>query len=132
MLNDSQLLRLYGVFSDEKNKYLIMEPMLGGSLWENKKKFKTFKEKHVSAIVLNLCEAVKSLHEKDILHRDIKLENILLMEGVAKLADFGCAVKSAFMRNSQIGSRNYLSPEQYHSRFYDKKVDIWSIGIVTY
>jgi serine/threonine protein kinase len=47
--------------------------MLDGSIWENKKKFRTFKEKHVSAIVLYLCEAVKALHEKDILHRDIKL-----------------------------------------------------------
>lgn len=54
------------------------------------------------------------------------------MKGVAKLGDFGCAVQSICMRKTRLGSPNYLSPEQLHQRFYNKKVDIWSLGVVTY
>lgn len=72
------------------------------------------------------------MHNSDIIHRDLKLENILLLEGVAKIADLGCSVKSFCMRKSTIGSPAYLSPEQLNKNFYGKKIDIWSIGIMTY
>jgi serine/threonine protein kinase len=56
----------------------------------------------------------------------------MLTDGVAKLGDFGCAVHSICMRKSKIGSIGYLSPEQLNHHFYNKKIDIWSMGIVTY
>lgn len=54
------------------------------------------------------------------------------MQGIAKIGDLGCAVHSFCMRRSSIGSPSYLSPEQMGNRFYTKKIDIWSVGVITY
>jgi aurora kinase len=56
----------------------------------------------------------------------------MMTAGVAKIGDFGCAVNGYCMRKSKIGSPAYLSPEQLNQNFYGKKIDIWSIGIITY
>ena len=54
------------------------------------------------------------------------------MGEVVKIADLGCAIQSAFMRRTVVGSPNYYSPEQLNSYFYNNKIDIWSIGVMTY
>jgi serine/threonine protein kinase len=56
----------------------------------------------------------------------------MITERAAKIGDFGCAVYGYCMRKSQICSPGYLSPEQLHHNIYGKKIDIWSIGIMTY
>lgn len=72
------------------------------------------------------------MHDNDIIHRDLKLENVVLNGGIAKIADFGCSVHSFRLRRTLIGSPIYLSPEQLNKVFYGKKTDIWSVGIMTY
>ena len=61
-----------------------------------------------------------------------KKYNSIYTQGVAKIGDFGCSVETKVMRKSQIGSPNYLSPEQLSNHFYNNKIDIWSLGIITY
>ena len=72
------------------------------------------------------------MHKKDVIHRDIKAENILLHENMVKVGDFGLSVYAPMMRNTQCGTPLYTSPEIVKNEFYDSKVDIWSIGILTY
>lgn len=116
-LNDKNVIKLYHVFSDQNNLYMVMEPMIEGDLWNLTKKQHHITEKNTKKIITNICKGVSYIHEKDIIHRDLKLENILLtnvsnvlFQGIAKLGDFGCAVHSLFMRKSTIGSPYYLSP----------------------
>lgn len=109
-----------------------MEYASNGTLFSHLKKIKKFNEEKTAKVVKDICRGVKHLHDHEIIHRDLKLENVLMIEEIAKIGDFGCAVYSCCMRKSKIGSPAYLSPEQLNHNFYSNKIDIWSIGIMTY
>jgi len=76
------------------------------------------------------------MHSKGIIHRDIKPENILYSLGTCKLADFGWSVHTPSDRRKTLcGTLDYLPPEMLtgiHDNYYDKRIDIWSIGILTF
>ena len=72
-LNDPFITHLYGVFSDDKNLYMLLEPLLDGNLWSIKKKHHRMSERTVSQILKSICRGVQALHSRDIIHRDIKL-----------------------------------------------------------
>ena len=82
--------------------------------------------------VKELCSAIEYMHKKDVIHRDIKAENILLHENMMKVCDFGWAVYAPMLRNTQCGTPLYTPPEIVKHQYYDSKVDIWSIGVLTY
>ena len=82
--------------------------------------------------VKEVCSAVEHMHEKDVIHRDIKAENILLHENTVKICDFGWAVYAPMLRNTQCGTPIYTPPEIVKHQYYDKKVDIWCVGVLTY
>ena len=54
------------------------------------------------------------------------------MQSYAKIGDFGCSVYTKTLRSTQIGSFAYLSPEQLKMESYDEKIDVWSVGVMTY
>jgi aurora kinase len=130
-LHHPNIVAIYGFSHDEENVYLLLEPCLGGNLYDKITK-EDPSEKEVATSVREACFALDFMHENDIIHRDIKPENILLHEGTAKVCDFGWAVHSPLLRNTQCGTPIYLSPEVVGSELYDTKVDVWSIGILTY
>ena len=75
------------------------------------------------------------MHQKSIIHRDIKPENLLEDEGTIKLADFGWSVHTPSDRRQTLcGTLDYLPPEMVSKskEFYDKTIDIWGLGILTY
>lgn len=72
-INDKNVIKLYNVFSDKDNIYLLLEPMIEGDLFNIVRKHHHLSEKNVSKIVLNVCKGVRALHEKEIFHRDLKL-----------------------------------------------------------
>lgn len=95
---------------------------------------KRFSER-VSALYLKqLTEAMKYIHNKKIIHRDVKLQNLLLDENnVLKLTDFGWAVHTPSCKSARTcGTRCEMAPEMFVETSYTDAVDIWAIGVVGY
>jgi serine/threonine protein kinase len=89
-------------------------------------------------LLTEILECVHFLHERNVIHRDLKPANILVSDAVngrfVKLADFGLSVIHEFIDQSHTrgsGTFNYMAPEVIKSRKYDKKADIYSLGVIT-
>jgi len=133
------IVRLLDVFTAPDRTHLVMEEMRGGDLLERLQDRVIFTERESRRISRTLLEAVSFCHRKGIVHRDIKLENILLTDPVdctrIKLADFGYS-KRITGKNclyTLCGSPDYVAPELYlHEHGYDERCDIWSSGVVMF
>lgn len=127
--------RLYTTFKDKKYVYMMMEACLGGEVWTILRDRGTFDDATTRFYTACVVEAVKYLHSKHILYRDLKPENLLLdSHGYAKLVDFGF---SKLLNNGQktwtfCGTPEYVAPEIILNKGHDKAVDYWSIGILMY
>ena len=97
------------------------------------KKFKS-NEKFVSQVIKQILEAVQQMQQKKVVHRDLKPENILYNEetGQVKISDFGWSSIDGEGLDIMCGTLDYLSPEMANQEVYDEKVDLWSIGVLTY
>jgi len=116
--------------------WVIMEYMSAGSLYEIVKLYPRgirLKESACAFIMYEVLQAVSFLHARKRIHRDIKVDNVLLSRhGAVKLADFGTAVQLTFQRlrrNTIAGTPYYMAPELISRADYGEKVDIWSVGI---
>ena len=103
---------LYDIFDDDNNLYLVMEYIVDGTIYSEWKGLGSYGEMRAAEVIADICKAIKKLHSCSVIHRDLKLENIMHSFGVVKVADFGCAVHSFDMRRSMVGTPSYLSPEQ--------------------
>ena len=95
--------------------------------------FQMVPEKETINVMRQLLSAVEYLHENDIIHRDIKLGNILRQQGIIKLGDFGlaCNYKTEETR-ALCGTPNFLSPEVFRHKLHSTASDIWAVGCVLY
>lgn len=128
------IVNLLDSFETDTHTYLVLEYCPMGDLYEAIRHERGPKEtEHVRDFMLQLVNAVESLHSQGIYHRDIKPENIFMTSrGVLKLGDFGLATTSAWSFESAVGSDRYMSPEQYEQSgngLSPAKADIWSVGI---
>lgn len=97
-------------------------------------------EREAVDIFAQILNGFRSIHEKGIIHRDLKLENVLINCGVIKIADFGLAKKldepastsRHLLTRSFCGTKAYLAPEILMGSYYDYKVDIWSLGVLLF
>lgn len=127
------ILRLYGYFHDAKRVYLIVEYAVKGELYKHLQAAGRFDEVKASKYIYQMADALLYLHKKNIIHRDIKPENILVdSNGDIKISDFGWSVHSASRRATMCGTLDYLPPEMVERKTHDSRVDIWSLGILTY
>ena len=111
-----------------------MEFLNGGSLEWNLKQ-KPFKEKKVIFYSAQLLCAILFLHSKQIIHRDIKLENILLdSNGNAKLGDFSLCIKMTHLTAYKdiVGTALYKSPESFKTNYLNYSTDFWAFGVCVY
>lgn len=130
-LDHSHIIKLYSVFDDRDNIYLLLELCSGGNLYQYMQQKLKIQEEEASLILKSVCEAVGELHHHQIVHRDIKPENIVLCYGMAKICDFGWSTEiKEEMRQTFCGTPLYVSPELLSGKLYDEKVDQWAIGIL--
>jgi len=118
----------------EKELWIVMEAMEGGSLCDMIAATE-LDESLVVYICKQVTQALAFLHTRSRIHRDIKSDNVLLgLDGAVKLADFGYCVQlteEQAKRNSLVGTPYWMAPELIRTQFYDEKVDVWSLGILT-
>ncbi|KAL4495569.1 hypothetical protein ABPG72_020310 [Tetrahymena utriculariae] len=136
--NHENVLECLGYFEDEKYYYLLLEYAADGtcaSLIENLP-MKRLTEQQSCSIVKQILESINYLHKNKIIHRDLKLENVLIQNGKVKLCDFGCATfcdsPPYQRRRSFCGTLDYVSPEMIQDQIYDKEIDIWAIGVIAF
>ena len=134
-LEHPNIVNIYDVGSEEGLYYIVMEYVEGITLktYIEKKGQLSFKE--AVSIAIQVARGIESAHAKQITHRDIKPQNIIIStEGKVKVTDFGIAkAASANTISSDVmGSVHYSSPEQARNGFVDGKSDIYSLGIVMY
>eukprot|EP00792_Barthelona_sp_PAP020_P012974 TRINITY_DN788_c0_g1_i1.p1 TRINITY_DN788_c0_g1~~TRINITY_DN788_c0_g1_i1.p1 ORF type:complete len:305 (+),score=68.02 TRINITY_DN788_c0_g1_i1:30-944(+) len=130
----NNIIRLFGLFEDEDNVYLIQEYASGGNLYTKLKTNHHFSEELTANYIAQLSRALGHLQHHHIIHRDLKLENLLLSnEDEIKIADFGSAIQSKDARRYTIcGTIDYLAPEILSGKGYDQGVDIWALGVLTF
>lgn len=124
--------------SAPRRAHLIMEHLPGGSLCSYVKSKRKLSETEVRPLMLQLAMAIEHMHSLDVIHRDIKLENILFLDDthkVVRVIDFGFSTRCAADRRLRLfcGTPSYMSPEIVRRTDYrGKPVDMWSFGVVTY
>ena len=140
-LDHSHVLSIVDFYEDSNYLHLVSEYCKGGEVFAhmvNGKDTKVFPEKEAVSIVKQVLEAVSYLHGRNIVHRDLKLENILFKtkkKDQVTLIDFDLATKHDEEKDEPLtqecGSLYYVSPEVLAHK-YGKSCDVWAIGIVTY
>ena len=136
LVKHPNLIRLYDVFETQEAIFLVMELVTGGELYEHIVGRARFTEFECYNVVKPLLTGVAYLHELGIVHRDLKPENILCGDEVGdlKIADFGLSkfVMPSEMLKMPCGTLTYIAPEILSNEGYDKKADIYSVGVIAF
>lgn len=139
MLNHRNVAKFVDHFSNNEYEYLVFERIYGSDLFHiiEKRNFIPFNERDVRNIFKQILKAIKHSHDSGIVHRDIKLENILLDTTTSKVTviDFGlCDIVPPGQSSQKFcGSLDYVAPEVVSKRLYNGFLaDVYSLGIVLY
>merc|ERR1719461_3634 len=138
LVSHPNVIRLKETFETQRSMYLVM-PLLEGDLFSHLKEKRRLDENISKRITWKLLDALKYLHALGIVHRDLKPENILMQNPEEDptdivIADFGLSKFAMPHERLQLacGTVAYVSPEVLRLRGYDKKCDLWSVGVILY
>lgn len=137
VLSHPNIVKVYDVSFGDRLQYIVMEYIEGITLKEYIEQQKVIGWKETVHFVSQILKALQHAHDKGIIHRDVKPQNIMLLQdGTIKVTDFGIARFSRgdtkTMTENAIGSVHYISPEQARGELTDDKADIYSVGVVMY
>ena len=127
------IVKLVKTLKDEKYIYYLMDYLKGKELFSVIRDIGLLNKEQAQFYIASIILAVNYLHQKKIIFRDIKPENIMVLEnGYIKLIDFGTAKELKDKTNSIIGTPHYMAPEVILGDLYSFEIDYWSIGICLY
>jgi serine/threonine protein kinase len=132
------IIQLHEMMEEDNKIFFVMELVTGGELFDRIVEKGSYTEEDAQVLVRKIVCAIEYLHGQNIAHRDLKPEN-LLVKSVAddtevKIADFGLSkiIDEQKMMQTACGTPGYVAPEVLNAEGYDKEVDMWSIGVITY
>lgn len=135
-LNHKHIVGFHSYFEDEKNVYIILELCNRRSLMEMHRRRKTLTEAEARYFLHQILLACRYLVQQKVIHRDLKLGNLLLNDGMElKVGDFGLATRVDFegeRKKTLCGTPNYIAPEILAKKGHSFEVDIWSIGCILF
>jgi novel protein kinase C epsilon type len=127
---------LYSCFQNRDHIFFVMEYMSGGDLRDQLYELEVFCERRTKFYAAEITLALQFLHQHGILHRDLKLENVLVgSDGHCKIADFGLSKLGLFRHckaRSQCGTPVYMAPELVMNLPYGQGVDWWAVGVMIF
>lgn len=137
VLSHPNIVKVYDVSFGDRIQYIVMEYIDGITLKEYIGQQKVIPWKEAVHFTVQILQALQHAHEKGIVHRDIKPQNIMLLQdGTIKVTDFGIARfsnnETRTMTSKTIGSVHYIAPEQARGGSTDGKADIYSVGVMLY
>ncbi|KAL3869232.1 hypothetical protein ACJMK2_041940 [Sinanodonta woodiana] len=135
-LKHKHVVEFHSYFEDEENVYIVLENCNRKSLVHMLKHRKTLTEPEVRYFMTQLVEGIKYIHRSNIIHRDLKLGNMLLNDDMQlKIADFGLATRVEYKGEKKMtvcGTPNYIAPEVLQKRGHSYEADVWAMGCVMY
>ncbi len=137
VLSHPNIVKVYDVSFGDKIQYIVMEYVDGITLKEYIQKQGIITWNDAVYFISQILKALQHAHDKGIVHRDIKPQNIILLStGEIKVTDFGIArfsrTETRTLTENAIGSVHYISPEQAKGELTDERADIYSLGVVFY
>ena len=139
ILNHPNIVKVLDVGFGERLQYIVMEYIDGITLKEYLDQRTDIRWKEAVHFAVQILRALQHAHDKGIVHRDIKPQNIMLLpDGTIKVTDFGIArlsrneVRATVDGEKAIGSVHYISPEQARGEITDEKADLYSVGVMLY
>jgi len=135
-LDHKNIVKMYDIFEDHEHYYVVMELVSGGELFDHIVQQGPFPEEEAAILISQVLSALCYLENKQICHRDLKPENLVFTDAshkTLKLIDFGEAKSCAEGPiREYVGTTDYMAPEIIKGGEYDNRVDMWSLGVITY
>ena len=130
-MNHENIISLYDQLEDDKKIYLVLEYAGSSTLLDFLKHKKVLTEPQAARILVELCLALKHMHEKGVMHRDLKPDNVLMTSsGQVKVCDLGWSVFCEAPRKTYCGTLDYMAPEVFEGLEYSFSADVWSLGVM--